>query len=92
MDEKINTKKMVNRNFIIVGILIILIMLGILATLLFQYNKNKILNEERNNLCYLSNNLIDGINSDSYLLYQINPILVENRTMLNKINCSERLQ
>jgi hypothetical protein len=80
-----------NKKILFVLGLVIMALIVIVA-ILFLYLQNKTLNEERNNLCYLSNNLIDGINSDSYLLYQINPILVENRTMLNKINCSERLQ
>lgn len=77
-----------NKKILVIGLIVVLLV----GVILILYDKNQELKEERNNLCYLSNNLIDGINSDSYLLYQINPILVENRTMLNKINCSERLQ
>ena len=77
-----------NKKILVIGLIVVLLV----GVILILYDKNQELKEERNNLCYLSNNLIDGINSDSYLLYQINPILVENRTILNKINCSERLQ
>jgi hypothetical protein len=80
---------MEKRTIIIISLGIVLLL--VIAGTAFLYYKNIILTQERNALCSLSNTLIVGINADSYVLYSINTQLAENRTLLNQLNCSERL-